>query len=1150
MAVRFVLGRSGTGKTRHCIDAVTAALRDGPTGEPLVLLVPEQASFQAERAILSCGDIPGFSRLQVLSFDRLSFLLAGPPQAQRMLSRIGREMIVYSILRKSCDCLSVFSRAAETTGLARHLARIILELQQSAKQPQDLQQLLAELAERPGEARLAGKFADIAIVFEQYRQFLDHKSDIFLDPDQQLTHAQRRVADCSRLRGARLWVDGFAGFTLQEQAMLISLIMVSTETEIALCLDPTAIDLNNADPNRLDPNSLFLPTEKTYCDLLDALRKARVSIRSPLVLDRVRRCNGDSALGWIERSAFDPAMPAVPDTIKLQAPRQVQILTAPDPRAESQAVAREIHKRVRTGRYRFADIAVVASDLGSYQPYLEAAFADAGIPCFIDRPGSIQQHPMMELIRNGFAAVLEGFQTTDVIAWLKSPLGPIEPDSVALLENYCLAFGINRNDWTNPEPWPFSEANPREDRQTPSRWDPERIDALRRRAVRPLLELYGKLGLAENARPLSAVEFVRAVWGLIEDLDIPRKLDALGGTDPQQAMIHRQLFDKLVDLLDEFVDIFADQPMSPAEYFFILRSAIGQLTVKQIPPMIDQVLVGSIERSRHPDLKIVFLIGATQKQFPISVTDDPILSEEDRVAAARQRFILSDRLATQAAARQYLAYIAFTRPGEQLVIAFPRMDSGGSEVYPSRFVQMLVDRLELKPQRTGTGEDWTSISGLTDLQDRLSRWIGSDRQDHRLNGIRLIRLLSDKTQPELSCVTHPLITGLDYRNVVRLDSNLIGRRWPGALPLSASRLESFGRCPYQFYSRYLLELRKREVLRLEPLDLGSLYHRVLEQLFYDLRKDQLNLADAPDDLLRERTAALFDDEIRSNPIYANLIRHSRQDGWRIQSGRETLAESVLNMARICRAGVLRPIAAEAGFGPGDDQVRIELDGPNGIRILLCGSIDRIDAATIDGKKTALVFDYKIRSRRVDWGLLAGKVQMQLPVYLVAAARMPGIDQVAGALYLTIDIPLKASSEVGLFETDQEPAGGTARARGIVRGDYFRFLDQHTANQWSPYYNLYITKSEPYGCFNTTSVLRPEEFSSLLRYAEGIIRGTAQAILSGQIAVRPYRLGETSPCSNCDYRAVCKFDWQINEYRSIAAVNKAEFLAGLAGGEHG
>jgi hypothetical protein len=137
-------------------------------------------------------------------------------------------------------------------------------------------------------------------------------------------------------------------------------------------------------------------------------------------------------------------------------------------------------------------------------------------------------------------------------------------------------------------------------------------------------------------------------------------------------------------------------------------------------------------------------------------------------------------------------------------------------------------------------------------------------------------------------------------------------------------------------------------------------------------KDKLDIASASNETLQSRTIVLYDDEIQANPAIANLVRHSRQDGWRIQSGREVLCEAALNMARICRAGAFRPIAAEAGFGPGDKQVRIELKNEEGTPILLCGSIDRIDAARIGEKTVAVVFDYKTRDRSINWSHLADR----------------------------------------------------------------------------------------------------------------------------------------------------------------------------------
>ncbi|MDH4239546.1 MAG: hypothetical protein OEW48_08285, partial [Phycisphaerae bacterium] len=63
MSVQFILGRSGTGKTSLCIKGIVNALLEADDGHPLILLVPEQASYQAERAILSDERIAGYNRL-------------------------------------------------------------------------------------------------------------------------------------------------------------------------------------------------------------------------------------------------------------------------------------------------------------------------------------------------------------------------------------------------------------------------------------------------------------------------------------------------------------------------------------------------------------------------------------------------------------------------------------------------------------------------------------------------------------------------------------------------------------------------------------------------------------------------------------------------------------------------------------------------------------------------------------------------------------------------------------------------------------------------------------------------------------------------------------------------------------------------------
>jgi len=72
MAVRFLVGRAGSGKTYHCLESVRQRLREDPVSGPtLMLLVPEQAALQTERAVLHQRDIPAAHRLEVVSFRRL-----------------------------------------------------------------------------------------------------------------------------------------------------------------------------------------------------------------------------------------------------------------------------------------------------------------------------------------------------------------------------------------------------------------------------------------------------------------------------------------------------------------------------------------------------------------------------------------------------------------------------------------------------------------------------------------------------------------------------------------------------------------------------------------------------------------------------------------------------------------------------------------------------------------------------------------------------------------------------------------------------------------------------------------------------------------------------------------------------------------------
>jgi len=1051
-------------------------------------------------------------------------------------------MIVHKILRAGRDKLTLFSQAAQTPGLAAKLAEVIIEMHECACSGSDVRQLALDLAKAEPRKRpnakaephniTAMKFADIALIFAEYAGFIAGK---FADPDIQLAQALKKIPQADFLSGAKLWVDGFADFTVQQCYLLVEMLKVASDSYIALCLDPQAFDPRYPDRCELDDTSLFSPTERTFADLVEAIRKCRLPLAKPILLDRPVRFAASPALAHIENSIFNPTAPPVNTN------NAIHIVSAANRRAEIKYIAAEITKLVRGRDYRFRDIAVIASDISSYQHYIEALFNDCNIPFFIDKPKSLSTHPVIELITSATRAVTNGFPGSDVFIYLKTNLAPVRGNDVDVLENYCLAFGVDGNDWLAGSDWAFA---PKDDTQ----FDRKMIDQIRRKAIAPLSKLRNDLELNKDEQLITADRFTRAVWDFLKNLKVPEKLSQWSEDDPSdQKLGHRQFYDKLVNLFDELDQIFGEDLMSVPDWTAILSTALSKMALKLIPPTLDQVLVGSIERSRHPDLKAVFLAGATQKHFPQPVPFDSILTDDDRTVAQDHDFHLREKATRQLTNRQYLAYIAFTRPSEYLCITYPLTTEAGTPVLPSPFLDNLKSLfVDLADQPASDTNDVKGACSEAQLADLLCAKLGKDSnlpQEQRNTLYSLAENL--RKDGKLADVSRQVKYALSYENEATLDKVFANDLFGDSIECSATRLGSFASCPFQHFARYVLDLQQRRQFALKPLDLGRFYHRVLDDLFKRLKKDNKDFATASEHQLQNACAEVITATIETDTFLSNFRKRSRHNAYILDSATDILAQAVGAYAKMAKAGSFRQITSELAFGK-DTRVtpRRSFSTPEAVKVGLKGIIDRIDCANINGRQVALIFDYKRRPQSFSWSRFYHALDIQLAVYMLAvtdaqiASRT--IDSVAGAFY----IPVETTPSKGtIADTKHGPDKFTRKAKGIFNGQFANNLDSEVEFGQSTFYNFRILKKEhtPYGHYGRSGAIKPAEFESLLDFAREKIIQTAKQIVSGCIDIAPYRLGNKSPCSYCDFRAVCKFDWQVNEYKALEQVNKEEVL---------
>ncbi|UCD53278.1 MAG: PD-(D/E)XK nuclease family protein, partial [Phycisphaerales bacterium] len=364
---------------------------------------------------------------------------------------------------------------------------------------------------------------------------------------------------------------------------------------------------------------------------------------------------------------------------------------------------------------------------------------------------------------------------------------------------------------------------------------------------------------------------------------------------------------------------------------------------------------------------------------------------------------------------------------------------------------------------------------------------------------------------------------------------------------SATKLATFAACPFKHFGRYSLELKPRREFKLEPLDLGNFYHAVLDALHKHLAVEGRDFADVDDDRLIQLLHERIEDFASTDPFISKFRSRSDHNAFIISNASEVLGECVLEIAQMARAGAFRPLLSEAAFGDvrtGEESLgQFELPLPEGGVLTLSGKIDRIDVAEIEGRRVALVFDYKRTESATTfkWSQFYHGLNIQLPMYLLALSEMAEapVDGAIGAFCMPIE---RAPASAALDDLAQKADRFGRKAKGLFDGAYAQQLDPDPGSRWSQFYNFGVTnKDQQYGYYANSGALKPDDFQRVLEFARNKMIALAAEIMGGQVAVHPYRLGTQVACSHCDFKAVCRFDWQVNDYHFLEPKSKLDVI---------
>ena len=1082
--LRLILGCAGSGKSEFFRKRLRRMAKSGEGR--LLLIVPEQASFENERAILRLLGERDARRVLVTSFSRLT----GEVQrhcggfAGRRLDEGGRGIFMSLALEQTEDSLTVFRKSAKSSELTGRMLAASTEFKMCGISPEDLR----KTAENLPTGTLRQKAEEIALILAAYDALV---AQSYLDPLDDLTRLKNTLLEVPFFAGYTVMIDSFQSFTVQEYDIIELLLKQARRVEIALCTD--RLD----DPEQ--GAGLFSVTRRTASNLVRLAKRNSVPVASPAVLKSGRRFH-TPALAALEAGAYRPAH-------RISAVREwkgVSLYEASDVYDEASFVCALIRRLVIQSGYRYRDFLVIARDPENYRGILDDTMSRWEIPHFLDEPQEIDSEPLMRLLLSAFKIIQTGFSSDEIFPYLKTGLAGLTAEQISRLENYVFVWNLTGKQWSSEwtgHPAGFSETFTQRDAGLLAE-----INGDRRLVLEPLEHLREKTADCDGAgMALAAYEFLSEVKAAKHLREFARRLSETG--NPALAERELRLWDLLMEILDQTALVIGQKKIARDRYAELLRLVILSSKIASIPQGLDEVTVGAANRTRAADPKVVFLIGAAQGSFPMTPGDSGIISDEERRDLIRLGLPLNDTASGVAVQERFLAYSSMNAASERLFISYPVSDGAGKAISPSSIiheVRAVFPDIPLESQLTFDTDLFVSAEAPA-FETAARRWNSNDGYTASLKALLRERGLGDR----LDAVEHA-----SEKKSARFSDPGNARALFGTnLQLSATQIETYHLCRFQYFCRYGLDARERRVAALDPLEYGSLMHALLQELFRNYGSEAL-LAMTPEKF-RSVIQSSLDSYINSR--FGGLADKSSRFGYLVSRVAEAAGTVVLHIARELAQSGFRPEDFELEIGKTLGPLRIPL--PDGGEVSVDGKIDRVDLMAADGVRYVRIVDYKTGKKEFRLSDILYGMNLQMLLYLAALCengeKRYGKTEPAGILYMPASRPsVSAARGTGAEQLEKETSK-QLRMDGLLV-DSAPVIEGMEPDGNGKYLPVTLKNGVPSGKEHLVS---GRELEQILRYLRRLVSGMARELHSGNISAVPIS-GEYEACGWCPYACIC------------------------------
>jgi len=1107
MPLKFVFGPSGSGKSSYLYQHVIQESMKYPERNYIVL-VPEQFTMQTQKDLVMMHERKGIMNIDVLSFARLAYRVfeetggGGLP----VLDDEGKNLILRKIAGDYESELKMLGGHMKKQGYISEVKSVISEFTQYDIGEDEIERVMESAGE---SSRLYYKLADIRLL---YRGFTDYLREKYITKEELLDVLSREVEKSERLKNSTVVLDGFTGFTPVQDRLLGELMRHCREVIVTVTMD------RRGNPYVYEhPYQLFALSKQMVTSLLQIAKQNKIPVEEPVELyDHVPwRFKEQEALAFLEKHLFRYGAGAYE-----KEQEQVKLHLAKNPREEAYAVAEQVRRMMREDRYRLRDIGVIVSDMDVYADHLKQAFIKYDIPFFMDHKRSILLNSFVEYIRSVLHMAEQSFSYESVFRFLRTNLAGFTYEEIDELENYVIGLGIKgykhwQEKWTRKLRGMAQE-------------DLDKMNHYRRQ----LVEKVDGLIYVLRQRRKTVADITRAIYEFMVQENLQVRLaeqEELFRAKGELALAreYAQIYRIVIELFDKFVELLGDEQVSLSEYCKLLDAGLEEARVGVIPPEVDQVVIGDMQRTRLKDIKALLFAGANDVYLPGALLRTGLLSELDREKFAREKLTLSAGGKEKAYVQKFYLYLNLTKPSEKLDIYYSKVSADGKSVRPSYLIQelqKLFPKLKVRDEERYLKEqELTENIGF----DRMIREFVQKR--HETDGAWCELYNWYKKNPKWQEKVERFLEAGYYRKPLdALTEEAAKRLYGEEFETSITRMERFAVCAFSHFLTYGLGLREREEYDFQAADLGNVCHRALERFSYKVEREAGDWLKLTEEKRKQYVEESVEEAIAD---YGNSILYSSsRNAYLIVRMKRMLEKTVWALTKQLAAGDFKPAAYELRFAN--------------------GKIDRVDTCEDGDCVYVKVIDYKTGSKSFDVTALYHGLQLQLMVYMDAALQLeqkkhPEKEILpAGVFYYRIQDPLIDRPKEG---EEQESILKELKPDGMIslEKEVLEHLDHCMVGESS----VIPVKYNKNGSLSKSSkAASAQDFYLMMKYAVNKVEEIRQKILSGDVKVNPYRRGTETSCDYCSYRQICGFDTKMEgyRYREIEAMSVDKVIQAMKG----